>query len=139
DATKADSVAVMMPGFLGGAAYFDQLARNAIRDSAAKGRYVEVWALDRPSNCLEDHTGVNAAARAKDPAIAYDYYWGGKAVGRKRFAGFATPGQAGFLETFGLERTVRDWYAVIKAGFPDPKVRAQKVLCGGHSLGGPIT
>ncbi len=139
DATRADSVAVMMPGFLGGAAYFDQLARNAVRNAAAKGRYVELWALDRRSNCLEDHTGVNAAARARNPQIAYDYYWGGKAVDGRKFGGFPNPGSVDFLSTFGLERTVRDWHAVIAAGFPDPKVRAKKVLCGGHSLGGPIT
>jgi hypothetical protein len=139
DATKADSVAVMMPGFLGGAAYFDQVARNAVRDAGAKGRYVEFWALDRRSNCLEDHAGVQAAAGRGDPQVAFDYYWGGKAVNGKRFAGFPNPTSVPFLKTFGLERTVRDWYAVIRAGFPDPAVRARKVICGGHSLGGPIT
>ena len=139
DSTKAESVAVIMPGFLGGASYFDQVARNTVRDAGEKGRFVEFWGLDRRSNCLEDHTGVQAAARAKNPAIAYGYYWKGQPVDGRKFGGFASPTSVPFLATFGLERTVRDWYAVIKAGFPDPKVRAKKVVCGGHSLGGPIT
>jgi hypothetical protein len=133
----SDAVTVLMPGFIAGAAYFDQVARNTVRNAAAKGRFVEVWALDRRSNCLEDHTGVRAAARAGDPAIAFRYYWGGETVDGRRFAGFAK--QAPFLAGFGLERTVRDWYAVVRSGIPDRRVRARKLLCGGHSLGGPLT
>ena len=138
-AKNADSVAVMMPGFLASAGYFDQVARNTIRDAAAKGRYVEFWALDRRSNCLEDNTGVEAAARTGDPSVAYGYYWGSREVDGKRFAGFKDGSQLDFLKEFGVERTVRDWYTVLTSGIPGQKLRAKKFICGGHSLGGPLT
>jgi hypothetical protein len=132
----ADAVIVIIPGFLGGASSFDQLARNTVRNAAKRRRYVEFWALDRRANCLEDSTGVQAAADAHDPSVAYDYYWGGRAVNGKRFAGFAP--EAGFLKEFGLDLTLRDWYRVIQR-IPGQRRRARKVICGGHSFGGPLT
>jgi hypothetical protein len=138
-AKRADLIIVMMPGFLGGASDFDQLARNTILKLARRGRHAELWALDRRANCLEDHTGVRAAARARDPRVAFDYYWrGGTAEGR-RFAGFVSPTEARWLGQVGLERTLRDWYTVLRRGIPGQRRRARKVICGGHSLGGPLT
>ncbi len=138
-AKRADAVLVAIPGFLGGAASFDQVARNTVRRAARRDRYVEFWALDRRANCLEDHTGVQAAARAGDPGVAFDYYWHGGAVDGRRFDGFATAADAQFLKRFGLERTLRDWYTVVRSELPGRKRRARKLLCGGHSLGGPLT
>ena len=138
-AKNADAVAVLIPGFLGGAGSFDQLARLTVWKAARRGRYIEVWAVDRRANCLEDDRGVNAAARANDASAAYDYYWNGRPVGGKRFGGFVPPEDAEFLREFGLERTVRDWYAVMRTAIPSRRTRARKMLCGGHSLGGPLT
>ncbi|HEX8742971.1 MAG TPA: hypothetical protein VF712_07545 [Thermoleophilaceae bacterium] len=138
-ATKAHSVLVLMPGFLGGAGTFDSVARNAIRAAAARKRNIEVWGLDRRANCLEDLHGVQAADRAKSILPAFDYYWGGKEVEGRRFAGFTSPQDAKFLEDFGLERTVRDWHTVLTREIPSQSHRAKRVICGGHSLGGPIT
>lgn len=138
-AKRADAVLTAMPGFLGGAASFDQLSRNVVRRAAKRGRHVEVWAIDRRANCLEDHHGVIAAARAKDATLAYRYYWGGEQVDGKRFAGFVSPSDAQFLDSFGLERTLRDWYTVITTGLPGQRRRERKLICGGHSLGGPLT
>jgi hypothetical protein len=134
----ADAILVAIPGFLGGAASFDGLARNVVRNAAAKGRDFEFWALDRRANCLEDHTGVRAGTRPRDPRVAMGYYYGGRKVGGRRFGGFATHEDAEVLETFGLERTVRDWYRVIQR-IRGRRARARKLLCGGHSLGGPLT
>jgi hypothetical protein len=131
----ADAVVVLIPGFLGGAGSFDELARNTVRVAHNRDRAIEVWALDRRANCLEDDRGVNAAAKAKDPSIAYDYYWGDGKVAGKGFGGFATPQDAAFLKDFGLERTVRDWYTVMRAA----RLRPKRTVCGGHSLGGPLT
>ena len=136
--SAADAVIVAIPGFLGGAATFDQLARNVVRNADAKGRDVEFWALDRRANCLEDHTGVRAGTHPRGPRVAMGYYYGGRRVGGRRFAGFATPEEARFLEDVGVERTVRDWYRVIQR-IRGRKVRARKLVCGGHSLGGPLT
>ncbi len=139
DPSRADAVFVIIPGFLGGAGSFDQVARNTVRDAAARGKLVEFWALDRRSNCLEDDTGVRAAARAHDPELAYDYYWGGREVGGRRFSGWVSAQDASWLNHVGLSQTLRDWYAVMKAGIPSRRVRAHKVFCGGHSMGGPMT
>jgi hypothetical protein len=138
-ARDADAVVVLIPGFLGGAGSFDQLARMTVEKAAAKGRHIEVWALDRRSNCLEEDRGVVAAAKAKNPAVAYDYYWRGKAVGGRTFPGFVTPGAASWLKDVGLAQTMRDWYRVLKAAIPNRATRARKIVCGGHSLGGPLT
>jgi hypothetical protein len=139
EARNADAVIVIIPGFLGGAASFDQLARNTVRSAAERGRKIEYWALDRRANCLEDDTGMRAAARAGDATIAWDYYWGGAAVDGKTFAGFVSPQDAGFLGEFGLARTMEDWYTVLRTGIRGQSRRAKKVICGGHSLGGPLT
>jgi hypothetical protein len=139
EARHADAVIVIIPGFLGGAASFDQLARNTVRRAAARGRMIEYWALDRRANCLEDDTGIRAAARAGDATIAWDYYWGGAAVDGRTFAGFVSPEDAAFLEEFGLARTMEDWYTVLRTGIRGQARRAKKVICGGHSLGGPLT
>ena len=97
EAKDADAVVVIIPGFLGGAGSFDQVARNTVRSAAERGRSIEYWSLDRRANCLEDHRGVRAAARAGDPSVAYDYYWGGRPVNGKTFGGFVSPQDAAFL------------------------------------------
>jgi hypothetical protein len=138
-ARRADAVMVIIPGFLGGATNFDQLARNTVETAAKKGKHVEYWALDRRSNCLEDDRGIRAAVRAEDYSKAYGYYWGGEPVRGKTFEGFKTETEAGFLSSFGLERTLRDWYTVLRSGIRGQRRRERKVVCGGHSLGGPLT
>ena len=67
ESKRADAVVTLIPGFLGGASSFDQVARNVVRDAAARKKFVEVWAIDRRANCVEDHTGVDAAARGAGP------------------------------------------------------------------------
>jgi pimeloyl-ACP methyl ester carboxylesterase len=138
-ATKADAILTIIPGFLGGAGSFDQIARNTVRDAAKRDKQIEFWALDRRSNCLEDDTGVNAAASAQDPSIAYRYYWEGQEVNGKRFPGWVSPQDAAWLDHVGVEQTMRDWYTVLKTGIPSRRQRARKVICGGHSMGGPLT
>ncbi|MEA2449070.1 MAG: hypothetical protein QOG63_1002, partial [Thermoleophilaceae bacterium] len=137
--SKADAVFVIIPGFLGGAGSFDQVARNTVRDAAARHRHVEFWAIDRRSNCLEDNRGVRAAAKAHDPSLAYGYYWGGQPVGGKTFPGWVSHNDAAWLGHVGLKQTMEDWYTVLKTGIPSRRTRARKVFCGGHSMGGPLT
>jgi hypothetical protein len=135
----AEGVLAIIPGFLGGASSFDQVARNTVRAAAKRGTAIEFWALDRRSNCLEDHTGVEAAARAGDAALAYDYYWRSREVDGRTFGGFVSPSDAAWLREVGLERTMLDWLTVLREGIPGRRQRARKVICGGHSMGGPLT
>jgi hypothetical protein len=137
--SRADAIIVAMPGFLGGAADFDQLARHTIELAAAHGRHLEFWALDRRANCLEDHRGSDAAARAHNYLTAVNYYFHGAQIDGHRFAGFRTSDQVPFLADVGIAQTLRDEYTAITRGVPDPAVRKRKVFCGGHSLGGPLT
>src|SRR4051812_37282030 len=137
--SDADAIVTAMPGFLSGAAPLDQLARNYVRRMSDRGKHVEFWALDRRANCLEDHRGIDAAAKARDPKVAYDYYWNGKAIDGHTFAGWKTASQTQWLADMGLDQTVRDWYSVLTKEIPSRSVRRHKVFCGGHSLGGPIT
>ncbi|KUM69232.1 hypothetical protein [Streptomyces griseorubiginosus] len=134
-AADADRVLVAQPGILEGAGAFDSVARNTVTRAAQQGRNLEFWALDRRSNCLEDHTGTASG----DQHTAVDYYYRGKQVAGRTFAGFVGDDQLGWMARLGIEQTVRDQYDLLAAELPDQKVRKEKVLCGGHSLGGVVT
>jgi pimeloyl-ACP methyl ester carboxylesterase len=59
------TILVLIPGFLGGATTFDPLARDL--DTAFRGR-LEVWAVDRRPNQLEDRLGsLHAHENAREP------------------------------------------------------------------------
>ncbi|MGW2829736.1 hypothetical protein [Streptomyces sp. NPDC001286] len=131
----ADRVLVAQPGILEGAGAFDSVARNTVTRAAEQGEHIEFWALDRRSNCLEDHTGVDSG----DQHTAVDYYYRGKQVNGRTFAGFADNGQLGWMAGLGIRQTVRDQYDLLTAELPDQNVRKRKLLCGGHSLGGVVT
>jgi hypothetical protein len=135
----ADAVFVIIPGFLGGASSFDQIARHMVEAAAKRGNDVEFWSIDRRANCLEDDTGINAGVDDRDASVAYDYYWHAKPAGGRTFPGWVSHADADWLRHVGLARTMRDWHTVMKAAIPSRRVRAQKMFCGGHSLGGPLT
>lgn len=136
---RADRILVAQPGVLEGAGAFDSVAGNTVTAAARLGKHIEFWALDRRSNCLEDHTGVQAGLAAADPHVAVDYYYRHKVVNGHTFAGYQTSDQVGWLAHVGIEQTVRDEYDLLRAELPDQRLRKQKVFCGGHSLGGIVT
>jgi hypothetical protein len=135
----ADSILSVLPGMAGGADEYEPNARNTIKSSAAKGRYVEYWVLTYRSECLNDRTGLDAAVAARDYRVAFDYYYKNKPVNGKRFAGWPTWRDESWLATVGVAQTMNDWRTIITEGVPDPAQRAKKVFCGGHSLGGLTT
>ncbi|MCX6470357.1 MAG: hypothetical protein NTW76_13715 [Corynebacteriales bacterium] len=139
DHRKADRILVAQPGVFEGAGAFDSVARNTVAAAAAQGSSIEFWALDRRSNCLDDHTGITAAISARDYRVASDYYLRGREVDGRRFAGYADGADTAWLKNVGIEQTLRDQYTVLREAFPDPRQRRAKVLCGGHSLGGFLT
>jgi hypothetical protein len=97
-----------MPGTLAGASSFDQLARNIVLD--AKTRYqlnVEVWALDRRSNCLDDQTGVLAALQSKNVTQAIGYYYNGSTINGRTFKGYLNNSDIAFVGKMGMEQTVK--------------------------------
>ncbi|MEU5843465.1 hypothetical protein [Rhodococcus sp. NPDC047139] len=135
----ADRILVAQPGIFEGAGAFESVARNTVLAAATRGSHIEFWALDRRSNCLEDHTGTQAALRTGSLDTATDYYFHGAEVDGRRFAGHATGTDVAWLSHVGLEQTLRDQYDLLRHELPDQALRKQKVLCGGHSLGGFVT
>ncbi|SOD80657.1 hypothetical protein SAMN06272781_7154 [Streptomyces sp. 1222.2] len=131
----ADRILLAQPGILEGAGAFDSVARNTVARAAAQGRHIEFWALDRRSNCLEDRTGIASG----DLHTAVDYYYRDKRVAGRTFDGYVGNADLGWMAKLGIERTVRDQYDLLTAELPDQRVREEKVLCGGHSLGGVVT
>ncbi|UQA92032.1 hypothetical protein [Streptomyces halobius] len=135
DSKAADAVMTSMPGFTGGAAMLTQNGAQTVDKALAKGKHVEYWAMDRRANCLEDHRGLDAANRTHNPDVAIDYYWHGKEVDGHKFAGWPSDKQLGVLGDIGLARTMDDWHALISEAGLNPR----RTLCGGHSMGGPLT
>lgn len=143
ESRDADRILIAQPGILEGAGAFESVARNTVAKAAAQGRHVEFWALDRRSNCLEDHTGLRAGLRDRSFQTAADYYVGGKTVDGRTFSGFPdlvrSAGELAWLKNVDLAQTLNDQYAIMRAELPDQRVRKEKFLCGGHSLGGFLT
>jgi pimeloyl-ACP methyl ester carboxylesterase len=136
-AKEVRAILFLIPGLDAGASYFDYLGRNLV--SLAENKKtgsIEVWALDRRGNCLEDLTGMNAAEKARDPEIAVNYYFFKTPVNGQTFQGFLASDDLPFLSEFGLQLLMEDIYTVIKAKIPDREDRQNTVFMGGHSFGG---
>ncbi len=140
DPKPVKAVIVLIPGYMGGANSFDYLGRQIVSMAEADGEgSVEVWAMERRGNCLEDLKGMNAAEEGADPQIAIDYYFGGGTVGGSTFKGFHSDGDLAVLSEFGLELLMKDVWTVITIKIPDINARKQCVFIGGHSMGGSFT
>jgi len=139
DSMDADKILIAQPGIFEGAGAFDSVARDTVAAAANAGKHIEFWALERRSNCLVDTTGRLAALAAKSPQLGIDYYYHGASVDGRTFAGFVPDSQLGWLGHQGIAQTVWDEYDLMTAELPSATFRRDKVLCGGHSLGGTIT
>lgn len=123
---------VFEPGTFGGAMSFDGLARGLVSRSR-DGEAIEVWAVDRRTNLLEDLTGLDAAERAKDPEIARRYYFANEAIGGKTFGGFVQGSAARYASEWGLATHLGDLRKLLES-IPAAE-RPKRVFLGGHSLG----
>ncbi|ALG12046.1 hypothetical protein [Kibdelosporangium phytohabitans] len=139
DPQKADSVVVAQQGTFGNAYNSDSVARNTVRAARSAGRAIEYWTLARRGNCLNDDTGFDAAKKAGDYRVAVDYYYRGKEVDGRKFAGFTAVRDDPFTAELGLERTLRDQYDLMLHELPDQRIRQSKVFCDGISMGGLVT
>jgi len=74
---QPDAIVVLVPGFEGGASTFAALAEGLGRRAKAEASLVvEVWALDRRSNQLEDTAGLDLAEQERDPSLGLDFLFG---------------------------------------------------------------
>jgi len=158
DSSQAAAVVVCLSGLHAANNGFDYFAKQLVSKAKAdKGVNIEVWALDRRVNNLEDLTGLNEAERlgnlaqqTQDPAEkerllqqAADtidgYYYKGLVVNGKTFQGFYTDQSAPWLAEFGLRVAMEDIYTLITTVFPDQNTRKKKVYIAGDSLGAVMT
>ena len=119
--TPARLVVVAMPGLFGGAAGFDVWARQLVASQPG----IEVWAVDRRSNALEDRLGVRLALQHDDPERARSYYAPDGAFD------VLDPTTVPFMAEWGLSVHLRDLHAVVL----EARAAAEHVVLVGHSLG----
>lgn len=141
NAADADAALLMMPGVIEGANGFHYIARNLVYKAATqRNKSIEVWAVDRRANCLEDLTGFEAAEQETDVVAAekvmIDYYYKDSEIDGKEFQGFLTSSDLDEVANYGLAMATDDMYNVMEYMIPDQATRKQKVFVGGHSLGG---
>jgi hypothetical protein len=125
---QPEVIVMLVPGIFGGAASFDALARQLVASTPD----LEVWAVDRRANLLEDRSAMVRALEEGDPRIAYRYYieqWG-------REEGFVPADfeELSFLRYWGLEVHLRDLHRLVL----DARARAPHLVLGGHSLGAAL-
>ena len=126
--TPARTVLLLVPGIYAGAANFDIVARQLV--AAQPG--LEVWAVDRRANALEDRSALKESLRVKDPHIAYRYY----VTERGTPEGFSPvpAGEVPFMRRWGLTTHLWDLHALVKRA----RTEAKTVILGGHSLGSSL-
>jgi hypothetical protein len=122
------AVLVLVPGLFGGAGSLEILGRQLV--AATPG--LQVWLVDRRSNALEDHRGLEAAARSGNPATALRYYLG-EGGAAPTFAP-PKPDELRFMAFWGLHVHLEDLARVIDRAHRE----AGTVYLGGHSLGASL-
>jgi hypothetical protein len=122
---SARTVLVLVPGKTSGAGAFAFVAR----DLARRVRGLQVWAVDRREQAMED-TSVVAAG---DPDQTLAYYLRGQPVSGRRFSP-PPVSEVRFMAKWGLGLLVGDLRRVVR------KARAggRRVILGGHSMGAAV-
>ena len=121
---KARKVLVLIPGTNGGAGNFSLLGPELARQVPG----LQVWALDRREQALEDTSLMKKAAAGQANAQELiDYYLPGGSGGFKSLQ--AKDYQ--FMKNWGMKMQLEDARVVIKAAAKG----GRKVILGGHSLG----
>ena len=129
---RARTVLVLVPGTSGGAGDFTLVGRDLV--SRVPG--LQVWAMDRRTQALED-TSVFADALAgrTTPQGALDYYlgWLTNPAQSPRFTPPA-PEDVAFARDWGLRVQLEDLRRVVRRA----RAGGRRVLLGGHSLGASV-
>jgi pimeloyl-ACP methyl ester carboxylesterase len=120
-------VLVLMPGTQGGAGDFTLDARYLVKRVPG----LQVWAIDRRTQALEDTATFAAAQRGEIPLQqAFDYYLSG---GGFRFRG---KDEDRYAREWGMAVALNDAHAVVKLARNHGR---RHVVLGGHSLGASLT
>jgi pimeloyl-ACP methyl ester carboxylesterase len=131
--SSAKTVLVLMPGYSGGAGGFTMVGQDIVERVPG----LQVWAVDRRSQALEDTSMFERALRG-DATLqqVYDYYLGWISDSSKT-PRFTPPDTASlsFAKDWGLPTHLGDLRKVILAA----KRGGRRVILGGHSLGASMT
>ena len=120
-------VLVLMPGTQGGAGDFTLDARYLVKRVPG----LQVWAIDRRTQALEDTGTFAAALRGEIPLQqAFNYYLGG---GGFHFRG---KNEDPYAREWGMSVALNDAHAVVKLARNHGR---RHVVLGGHSLGASLT
>ena len=148
DGAQPDGIVVLIPGFEGGASNFYILAENLLLRAARETNLVlEIWAVDRRSNQLEDTVGLDIAEDLLDPQIGLDFLFGdalGLELGQELVDGpnrravfYDSNTDTAFLAQWTPLVHSQDIDAVVEAA--QKVARSSNVFLGGHSAGTGFT
>ncbi|HSD81140.1 MAG TPA: hypothetical protein VLB47_10775 [Solirubrobacteraceae bacterium] len=127
--SRARTVLVLIPGFVGGAGDFGLVGHDLVR----RVPDLQVWAFDRRSQALEDTRAFDAARAGRTGVqAAYDHYLGW-------LTGVPVPGhfepldpaRYAYARRWGLSTALRD----VRRAVLLARRQGKRVLLGGHSLG----
>ena len=123
-----ETIFILVPGIFGGATSVDLLARQLVASKTG----LEVWAVDRRANALEEREVIKQSLRSRDPEPAYRYYVenAGTPEGFNRHSSKDLK----FMGYWGLEVHLRDLHEIVLKA----QQSAPRVVLGGHSLGASI-
>ena len=124
---SAKRVLVLMPGTQGGAGDFTLIARDLVK----RARGLQVWAIDRRTQTLEDTATFAAAENGQIPLQqAFDYYL--------NLQGFHIrgPDEDPYAREWGMAVALNDVRAVVRRARAHGR---RQVILGGHSLGASLT
>jgi pimeloyl-ACP methyl ester carboxylesterase len=145
---QPEAILVLVPGFMGGASYFATLAENLLRRAQAEQSLaLEVWAMDRRSNLLEDTVGLDLAEELKDPQVGLNFLFGqelGLALGdalangpNRRVVFYNNSSDTAFMAQWTPLVHSRDIDAIVEQAL-DTAANGN-VFLGGHSAGTGFT
>ena len=140
------AVVILVPGFMGGAENFRYFGERLVQ----RLPWVQVWAVDRRNNLLENRSAMELAQLFGNPGLAAAYYFGGvdlplcpphfdpdPAVWNgwaREFALSQPEANALGMARWGLETELEDIRRLI--AYAHARYPRAKVFLGGHSLGG---
>lgn len=139
------AVLILIPGFFGGAEDFRYVGERLVR----RLPWLQVWAVDRRNNFLENRCGMETAQGLGNPLAAVAYYFGTQDLpgcpphgdpdesiwnGDAEFAVSQAEAMGVGMTEWGLATQLQDLRLLIELAHRQH--RQAKVFLGGHSLGG---
>jgi pimeloyl-ACP methyl ester carboxylesterase len=131
---SARNVLVLMPGFSGGAGDFTLVGKDLVD----RVDDLQVWAVDRRSQALEDTSMFDRGLRGEVTLQqVFDYYLGWITNPQQPGPRFSPPSTDSlkFASEWGLPTALGDVRNVIRSA----RRQGKRVILGGHSLGASMT